>query len=268
MINLEYADDYRCIFEKAGLACLDDFFNMSAGELINKNHKRNVLAFTLEIDNHPVEFFMKRFINPHFKDMLFTFRNFGRICSQAAAEYKNTEILLQNGIRSYKPVCFGEEINCSIEKRSFFITEKLNSCCLADFIAQKWPQFSQQQKDKLITSLAEWIRKIHDAKISLPDLYVWHIFLTHTPSANGDEYEFSIIDLHRMRINANINDRRIRNLGAFHFSLIPKYFDNETKTGFLEAYLPEVSSGQRLRLQKKIENRSEKLRRKRRMPDY
>ena len=82
------------------------------------------------------ELFMKRFYDPHFKDMLFTLGNFGRICSQGQCEWNNANLLLQNGIETYKPICCGWESACGFEKRSFFITEKIDGICLADFVTR------------------------------------------------------------------------------------------------------------------------------------
>ena len=268
MIKLVFEENYKTILHEANLKSLQDFFDFSNGELINRNQKRNVVAFTLNVDNQPVEFFMKRFVDPHLKDMFFVFRNYHHFHSQAAAECKSVEILAQHGIKAYKPVCCGEERFCGFEKRSLFITEKINGPCLTDFITHNWKNLALQQKQKLITSLATWIRKIHDANISLPDLYIWHIFLVHGHHTNQNDYDFAVIDLHRMRVNVKLQKHRIKDLGAFDFSLNPEHFDPDIKNIFLKAYLPDASTRERLKLQKKIKKRSQKLERKRKRLDY
>ena len=48
------------------------------------------------------------------------------------------------------------------------------------------------------------------AGISLPDLYVWHIFLT-TEMASG-KLEFAVIDLHRMKRNVTNKNEQLKNL--------------------------------------------------------
>jgi hypothetical protein len=77
--------------------------------MINRNKKRNVSILRLPSQEGQRVYFMKRFFSPHLKDMLFTVRNFGRLCSQAELELRNARILLDNGIETYHPVCWGVE---------------------------------------------------------------------------------------------------------------------------------------------------------------
>jgi hypothetical protein len=103
--------------------------------------------------------------------MFFSISNFGRFCSQAACEWKNTNILLKNGIETYRPVCYGEQTRLGVERKSFFVTEEIQDRCLSDFIADNWSKLTGRQKEKIIVSLAKLIRRIHDAGISLPHDY-------------------------------------------------------------------------------------------------
>ena len=210
MRTVQFAKNSSAIFEKAGLESFEDFFNYSEGVTINKNQKRDVVTFSLDDDDRRRHFFMKRFFNPHYKDILLTFRNFGRLCSQAACEWQNANTLLQSGIATYKPVCCGEETRLRLERKSFLITEKLPGCCLTDYIGDNWSTLGRDKKEKLTASLGRFVRKIHDARISMPDLYVWHIFM----ESEENRYDFAVIDLHRMSANARGNRRRIRNLGT------------------------------------------------------
>lgn len=231
--KIVFEDSWQHVFAEFGLNCFDDFFNFSGGERINKNNKRNVQTLTFGDGSARKVFFMKRFSYPHLKDMLFTWRNFGRAVSQAQCEWENANILLKNGIKTYQPVCYGERTNLGIETKSFFITKELQSQCLTDFLAQNWVNLSQSQKEKVIASLAKVIRKVHDAGISLPDLYVWHIFLSETE--NGD-YEFAVIDLHRMSHNVKNKNKKLKNLGRFTHSMTGKYFDDNMRQLFVKSY--------------------------------
>lgn len=269
MVKVEFTKDWAQVFEKAGLKSFEDFFDYSAGQTINRNKKREVIAMTLDTAGGRKELFMKRFFKPHFKDMLFTIRNFGGLCSQAACEWKNIDILLQHGIATYHPVCYGQQMHFGLEKKSFIITEKINGPPLTDFVAANWLQLAQPQKEKIITAIAKFIRKIHSAKISLPDLYLWHIFMTKTPPADDiTEDDFAVIDLHRMRINAANRNGRIKDLGALDFSMSEKYFDDGLREFFLNAYTNTVGGGERIALSRKIKNRSRVLAARRRRPDY
>ena len=171
MIKMEFAAGFEQFFEKHGLRSFDDFFRHLGGEVINQNKKRSVLTFTLDDGGAQRRFFVKRFDCPHYKDMLFTFRNFGYICSQGRCEWNNANLLLENGVDTYHPACYGEEVVCGIEKRSIFVTEEIKGVCLTDFIGEKWSGLERVEKERIAISIGKTARKIHDAKISMPDMY-------------------------------------------------------------------------------------------------
>jgi len=260
-----FVKSWQPIFAESGLKLFEDFFDYSGGQRIGKNNKREVITFHLGRAEAKKQFFMKRFFNPHLKDMLFTLRNFGRFCSQAACEWKNANILLQNNIDTYKPICYGERINYGLEKKSFFLTEKLPGSCLTNFVADNWSQLTQQRKEKIIVSLAKLIRRVHNARISLPDLYVWHIFITEKP--NG-EYDFAIIDLHRMKQNVTNKNQQIRNLARLHHSMRDKYFDDKIKQLFIESYAADNWPSDVGSLVAKIKSHSKKISTRRNPKEY
>lgn len=235
MEKVHLNEDYRDAFTSAGLKSFDDFFDLEDGDIVNTNKKRNVLRFTIDHNGTKKQFFMKRFHSPHFKDMIFTAINFGHICSQARCEWNNANTLLKNGIDTYRPVCYGEDIVCGIEKKSFFVTEAIDGVCLTDFVADKWDEISRKEKEDIITSIAALTRTAHDAAISLPDLYLWHFFIKEK-LPEQDHCQFAVIDLHRMSTKAG-RDARYKNLAAFIFSLSEKYFDDSFKKLFLDAYM-------------------------------
>jgi len=233
MTTVTFAKDWQEVFKRFGLESFQDFFEYSNGSIVNKNSKRDVLSFSLPIEGGNKEFFMKRFHKPHIKDMFFTLTNFGHLCSQARCEWNNANILLENGIDTYKPVCFGNDTVCGIERGSFFVTEKLSGKPLTEVVAESWSNLAQSQKQELIISIAKLAVKIHKAKVSLPDLYLWHIFM--------DQDNLAVIDLHRMKINTSSRHQRIRNLAALDFSMLDKYFDKSLRELLLDTYLADYS---------------------------
>ncbi|MBL7106614.1 MAG: hypothetical protein ISS77_03270 [Phycisphaerae bacterium] len=238
MERVFFADGWSDYFKNCGISSFDDFFHITHDGQVNKNTKRDVRFFTLnQKSGSEHTFFMKRFFSPHFKDMLFTLNQFGRICSQARCEWNNAAILLKNGTQTYLPVCFGEKTILGIETKSFFITQKLDSICLTDFLSQKWHQMQAGDKDELIVSLGRFFQKIHKAAISLEDLYVWHIFIKESKAKNGDiKYDFAVIDLHRMKHNVKNERKLLSNLGRFHHSMTDTYFDDRLRRLLLESY--------------------------------
>lgn len=267
MEKVVFAESWQQVFADFGLGTFEDFFNYPYERKINMRKKRDVQLLTLGEGENSKEFFVKRFYNPHFKDMLFTWRNFGGFCSLARYEWENARLLFANGIKTYKPVCYGEQTKAGIERRSFLVTEKLQSQCLTEFVAGNWSQLSQGEKEKLIVSLAKTVRRIHNAKISMPDLYVWHFYVSEN-NCNGSEYEFAIIDLHRMKTNIDDLNQRIRNLAAFDFSMRAEYFDSSMRRLFLESYASDNWPGGIEQLAKKVKKRSQQLSSRRKQKPY
>jgi hypothetical protein len=79
---------------------------------------------------------MKRFHEPHFKDIVTALWDCGRLTSQAGLERKNAHKLLENGIDTYKykPVCLGESTVSGFERMSFLINEELMLISTLDFV--------------------------------------------------------------------------------------------------------------------------------------
>jgi tRNA A-37 threonylcarbamoyl transferase component Bud32 len=232
--NLIFSNSWGRFFSEFGLKSLDDFFEYTPVKTIGINNKRNVVTFDLVSYSHKNTFFMKRFSRPHFKDMLFTWRNFGFFCSQAQCEWENANLLLNNGIETYHPVCYGEQINWGIEKRSILVTEKLSGRAMTDFVKQKWHELQRETKEEIIAGLGEFVQKIHAADFSLPDLYLWHIFIEE--DKNTGRFNFAVIDLHRMSRNVQKEGKKIKNLGRLHYSMVNEYFDEDLKRLLIESY--------------------------------
>ena len=265
MQRIIFADSWSAFFAEFNLNSFDDFFEDLAAKSIGVNKKRNVISFSLGPDSQKKRFFMKRFSHPHFKDMLFSWCNIGRPCSQARYEWENARLLLDNGIETYRPVCFGEKITWGIENNSFFVTEELQSQCLTDFIRQNWNSLQQQQKEKIVTGLAAFIRKIHALNISLPDLYVWHIYITENAAG---EYDYAVIDLHRMSRNVTSTSRKIKNLGRLHHSMLDSYFNEELKQLFVKSYAADGRDSDICKLLAKVKKYSDAVSAKRKQIQY
>ena len=255
MEKVIYKDSWGRFFAEFGLASLEDFFEYSPVETIGINNKRSVVTFSLGSDSQKKQFFMKRFFHPHFKDMFFTWRNFGRFCSQARCEWENARLLLDNGIETYRPVCYGEKTTFGVENKSFMITEKLPGRALTDVVRQEWNNLRRQEKQDIIAGLGAFVRRIHALNVSLPDLYVWHVFVSENP-ANG-RWEFAVIDLHRMSRNVTNKHTRIKNLGRLHHSMIAGYFDEELKRLFIESYAGDDWDGDIEKLAARVKKQSD-----------
>jgi hypothetical protein len=107
-------------------------------------------------------------------------------------EWNSANYLLEHGIATYRPACFGHRTVAGIERQSFFITEQLAGQCLMDVVRDTWRKLGSDEQNRLLGELAIWIQGIHRLNISLPDLYVYHLFV----DKDGDgRYGFSVIDI-------------------------------------------------------------------------
>jgi len=85
-----------------------------------------------------------------------------------------------------------------------------------------------------VVEMAKLARRLHDVNVSLPDLYVWHIFIRHDPTTGG--YALSVIDLHRMIPKARTASERFKSLARLHWSMSSHYFDDDLKDLLISAY--------------------------------
>ncbi len=267
MENVVFADSWQPVFADFGLKSFDDFFDYRSRQPIEKNSRRDVATLTLGDGPDCKVFFLKRFHHPHFKDMLFTLRNFGQFCSQGAYEWKNANLLLENGIETYRPVCYGQQTKWGLETKSFFVTEKLWSTSLLDFVLQRWLELKRHQQEKIVATIAKLIRRLHDHNISLPDLFVWHIFINED-SLNKDQCQLSLIDLHRMGRNVKNRNKKIKDLGKLYWSMSPEYFDDELKDLFICAYMGDNWTGSKAALTRRIQRRANVMAKRRKLHHY
>ncbi|MCH9021453.1 MAG: hypothetical protein IID32_01660 [Planctomycetes bacterium] len=232
-----FEDNWQTCFNRLGLQSLDDFMNFSAGEIINQNSRRSVLRFSLGEGDTRKEFFMKRFYKPHTKDRLGTLIHYGKFLSQAGVEWTNAKYLLDHDIETYHPVCYGQRRILGLETHSFIVTEKLKSVPLTHFIMDHWADMDDSERNKMIVSMANLVAKLHHAKINMPDLYMWHFFVSRDKDFN--QYEYALIDLHRMTINGHKQYQQSKNIAALFYSMLDDYFDEAAKKLFLETYHPD-----------------------------
>jgi hypothetical protein len=266
MERVVFAGSWESFFAEFGLTSFDDFFNYPSSGRTSSKRKRHVSALNFEKSTASQLFFLKRFYYSHFGDMLFAFRNFGRFYSQAACEWKNASLLLDKGFGTYIPVCYGEQIKCGIERKSFFVTEKLQSQCFTDFVAQNWGLLAQPQKEKIIIALAKLIRKVHNEAISLPDLYVWHIFIKQDAVTNT--WDLAFIDLHRMSQSVKSPNKKVKDLSRLYWSMSHKYLDDKLKDLLVSAYMGDDWTGSKLALVRTIQKGVNALDKRRKLKDY
>ena len=265
MQRVVFADSWSEFFAEFDIVSFGDFFDRFADGATGGNSRRNVVSFSLGTGTEQKSFFIKRFFRPHFKDVFFARRNIGQTCSQGRYEFENARFLLDNGIGSYRPVCYGERRIFGIETKSFVITEELNSTCLTDFVREKWRNLERGEQEKIVSGLGTFVRRIHALNVSLPDLYVYHIYITENAE---NEYEFAVIDLHRMSRNVTNKNKKLKNLGRLHHSMLDEYFDDELKKLLVKSYAADDSGSDVNALITQVERWSKAISSKRKRKAY
>jgi hypothetical protein len=236
MQRIDIDPAHEAVFAQEGLRTFEAFIGYDRGRVINRNEKRDVTILELGGTEEERVYYMKRFFRPHLKDMLFTLRSFGRLCSQAELEWRNARFLLDNGIETYRPIAWGTETCCGVERRSFFITEKINGRSLIEMLFERWDGFDAAQRHGLVVAMAQFFGRLHRARVNLPDAYLWHLFVLE-PIVPAGPYTFAMIDLHRMQSNTDPSRYAARNLAALLYSLPDEWFDAPLRTLFIDTYL-------------------------------
>ncbi len=258
MEKVVFSDGWQRYFEEKGLACFDDIYDYPDGVVVDKNSKRNVKRIAFGADGLGYVFYMKRFDQPHLKDTFFAFRNYGKVMSLGRLEWENARLLLENGIETYRPACYGEKVICGIERRSFLVTKELSGVCLADFVADDWFETTEDVRERIVSELGAFVERICRAKVCLPDLYVWHIYIMNKPAqARGRGYRFAVIDLHRMSHDVRGERFEVENLARLHHSMRQEYFGEDLKRLLVESYAQAAQRDDVAELYRKVERRSQ-----------
>jgi len=234
MERLVFADAWQDFFRRHRMETFCHFFDDVQGFCVNENSKRNVLRFTIE-DTPVRTFYLKRFYRAQIKDTIGAVWRFRRPMSQGAIEWTNARHLQSHGIQTGHPVCCGEQMVAGFERRSFLVTEKVEGVCMVDFLDRQWGDLNRTEKERVVVELARLVRRLHDVNVSLPDLYIWHVFIQPDPGGGG--YALSVIDLHRMIPNARTAFDRFRSVSRLHWSMSSRYFDDGLKDRLISAYM-------------------------------
>jgi hypothetical protein len=148
------------------------------------------------------------------------------------------------------------------------ITEKINGICLTEFVTENFKSMSLSEKIKLVSAIGRFVRRIHDVGINMVDLYVWHIFILDKAPDSADDYQFAIIDLHRLKINVRRRHSQLKNLGALDYSMNFTRFDDQLRDVLLDSYIGSNHYLDKETIRKILLKRANTLRRRRKVPEY
>ena len=239
------------LLEQLGLNTIEQV-KAFKGDLV-KNHRGRRDIFRIQATNErsePLTLFLKRSWNPYKKDGLKSLFQRGRVTSISRIEWQNSEALHAAGIPTGALVACGEDCGPLWEKFSFIITEAATG-------GQTIQQFLRKCQDRaerrwVLDALARFVRRMHDAGLSTPDLFTRHLFL----DISQDLPQFCLIDMARLDRGRTTSRRlRARDLAALNITAPLREVSTKERVRFLRLYAGKRDKA----LMRAVRRRAEKL---------
>ena len=188
--ELLVAEAHAAAFAAAGLERLDDLFNLSGTERLDKPSLpswRQRIRF--ELPGGPT-LYLKRYASPPVRVQLRRILSGQGRRSLARLEWERMAWLAGAGIDAVRPVALGEEMTGLWERRSAVVTAAVPGESLERHVGR----CPQRASRALIRSLAAFVARFHRAGYIHRDLYLSHVFL----DVRGGQPWFCLIDLGRL----------------------------------------------------------------------
>lgn len=233
---------YQEVLVQNRLDTLKAFIDYTDVEIVKKAVKeRGTVKLVLGDGRGKSTFFLKRHTSPSVKEYLKLLTRFSWPKS-AFNEWRAIVRFHQTGLPTMIPVATGEQKNSlGLVKESFVLTKEIKNAYRLDHYCAQWlhkPLSKEQiqKKRRMIRRLAELTRKMHTTGLNHRDYYLCHIFI-RSPEKNG-EFEFFIIDLHRVDIRKKVGRRwLIKDLAALNFSSLELPIHATDRMRFFKLYI-------------------------------
>ena len=183
-----------------GLDTLRGVFSYS-GEGYQRTHaNRDNFHIVTEAQGRKLDLYLKRHRGFEIKEALKLLMARTPFKTSGRREWDNLLRLEALGIKTPRPVAFGERRFLGLERRSFIITEAIHGGRpLDEYIRERFSRGASLEalleKRALLWDLGETVRRLHQAGLTHMDLYLNHFFVRETDE--GDK-EIFLIDLQRM----------------------------------------------------------------------
>ena len=157
----------------------------------------------------------------------------------AAQELQAIIRLTEAGVPTMTAVAYGERGANPAKQHSFIVTEELAPTTDLEQFSLQWAEQppAPRLKRALIDEVASMTGRMHRAGVNHRDCYICH-FLLHTDKpVTADDFQLSLIDLHRAQTRA-VTPRRWRDkdLAALYFSVLDIGLTRRDKLCFLRTY--------------------------------
>jgi heptose I phosphotransferase len=217
--------------EKLGLERFAEAMRFVGGETVDRNRKRSVV----KISCGGKDYFLKRFTKPPAKDTLFQWLRGRRARTHARLEWEAIRALEAAGIGAPEVAAVGEASGGGLRKPSFLLTVGLEDRVALDAFLERgdYDALDRSGKRAFVRALAQTVRRMHDAGITHPDLYAWHVFVRREEGG----WSFALIDLHRAVVKGRVSlFDAVRDLTGLHLTAHPASIGRPDRVRFLRAY--------------------------------
>ncbi len=219
------------VLRQLGLATMEQV-KAYRGDLV-KDHRGRRDIFRIkatDAEGRPLVLFLKRNWRPYKKDGLTSCLRRGKVWSIARREWENSRALEAAGFRVAGLVAYGEELKPLWETFSFIITEAAPGQTVEQFLRECR---DRAERRRVLDALAREIRRLHEAGLATPDLFLRHLFVD---IARGGP-EFCLIDMARLDQMGSLSARRrARDLAALNVSAPLWLVSASERVRFLKVY--------------------------------
>lgn len=182
------------------------------------NGKRNTIKL---FDLGDLKINIKSFKVPNIFNQL-AYKHLRKSKAQRSFEYAN--ILIDKGIKTPFPIAYYEFTTPLLFKRSFYVSEHL----VYDLTYRELiHDFNYPDYDAILRAFTRFTFKLHNLDVN---------FLDHSPGNTlikkvGDDYEFYLVDLNRMKFSPLTFEERIKNFARLteHKSMVKTMSDEYAK---------------------------------------
>lgn len=223
---------HQAVLERLGLTSLEGVKNYQ-GELV-KDHwgRRSIVRISTE-DEHgqPLVMYLKRYGERGRKDGLASILRRGSVWSIAYEEWHNSDRLARAGYCVPEVVAYGDECAAFWETYSFILTKAAPSKHTLFNFMQACHDRSTRRR--VILALAEFVRRLHENGLAIPDLFARHIFFDE----KQEPIVFCLIDVARLVEVERISmHERVVDLTALNISSPLRFVSPRERILFLHAY--------------------------------
>jgi len=220
------------VLARLGLTTLEDFQRFQAEIVERIAGKRDVLRLrTTDETGRELVLYLKRHWLSHKKDGLASLLRRGQVRSLARGEWENAQALQQAGFKTADLIAYAEDCGPFWEKFSCLLTAAATGPrTVGDFLRECRDPAARR---RILEALAREVRRLHEAGLSMPDLFTRHIFFD--PAATTPEFCF--IDMARLERGRPLPWRaRVRALSALHVSAPLRWVTWRERLRFLRGY--------------------------------